>query len=290
MKISEILKLNNRTLSFEVFPPKNETSFEQIKRATEEIASIRPHFMSVTYGAGGGTSRFTLDIADNTQRKHGVPTLAHLSCISSTRATVRERIEDMRRLGIENVMALRGDIPPEMKGIDPSLLDYRYASELVCELRCSGHDFCIGGACYPEVHPESRSAEEDIEFLKIKVDRGCDFLTTQMFFDNSLFYSFVERAERSGIHIPVIAGIMPITRYTQLQRAIELSGSYIPSDLLSGAERFKDDPTSMESFGIDFATKQIRSLYEAGVKSIHVYTMNKPSVARAIRDNLLDLV
>lgn len=286
MKISEILKQNKQTISFEVFPPKTETAFDSIRFATEEIAGLSPAYMSVTYGAGGGTSKYTLDIAENIEKNYGVPTLAHLTCVSSTRATVLTRIADMKVAGIENVMALRGDIPVDMENMPR---DYKYALELVRELRSAG-DFCIGGACYPEVHPESKNSEEDIIHLRAKADAGCDFLTTQMFFDNGLYYRFVERARSAGISLPIIPGVMPITRASQVERAINLSGSYMPRRFLSLVERFGDDPVAMTQVGIEYATEQITELYENGVGNVHVYSMNKPEVARAILNNVSDIL
>ena len=290
MKISEILKSNKRTLSFEVFPPKTESAFDSIKAATEEIASLSPAFMSVTYGAGGGTSRYTVDIAENIEKKYSVPTLAHLTCVSSTKETVRARINDMRAAGIRNVMALRGDIPEKMRNMDRSSWDYRYASELVREIRESGGDFCIGGACYPEVHPESKSREEDVRNLRFKVEEGCDFLTTQMFFENGLYYSFVERARAVGIVVPIIPGVMPITNVNQIERAISLSGSYMPKRFLDMAEGFADDQAAMTEAGITYATEQIIDLFDKGVTNVHVYSMNKPQVARTILNNLSDVL
>lgn len=286
MKISEILKQNKQTISFEVFPPKTETAFDSIRFATEEIAGLSPAYMSVTYGAGGGTSKYTLDIAENIEKNYGVPTLAHLTCVSSTRATVLTRIADMRAAGIENVMALRGDIPVDMENMPR---DYKYALELVRELRSAG-DFCIGGACYPEVHPESKNSEEDIIHLRAKADAGCDFLTTQMFFDNGIYYRFVEKARGAGISLPIIPGVMPITRVSQVERAINLSGSYMPRRFLSLVERFGDDPVAMTQVGIEYATEQITELYENGVGNVHVYSMNKPEVARAILNNVSDIL
>lgn len=286
MKISEILKQNKQTISFEVFPPKTETAFDSIRFATEEIAGLSPAYMSVTYGAGGGTSKYTLDIAENIEKNYGVPTLAHLTCVSSTRATVLTRIADMKVAGIENVMALRGDIPVDMENMPR---DYKYALELVRELRSAG-DFCIGGACYPEVHPESKNSEEDIIHLRAKTDAGCDFLTTQMFFDNGIYYRFVEKARGAGISLPIIPGVMPITRASQVERAINLSGSYMPRRFLSLVERFGDDPVAMTQVGIEYATEQITELYENGVGNVHVYSMNKPEVARAILNNVSDIL
>ena len=191
MKLINKLRDDSLSLSFEVFPPKTDMTFDSVKHATEEIAKLKPAFMSVTYGAGGGTSRYTLEIAENIKKAHGVPTLAHLTCVSSTKETVKERIEDMKKAGIKNVMALRGDLTPEMEGKDRSGWQYRHAIDLVRELKESDADFCIGGACYPEVHPESINQKDDIKYLKEKVDAGCEFLTTQMFFDNNLLYNFL---------------------------------------------------------------------------------------------------
>ncbi len=285
MKLIDGLKNDKPTLSFEVFPPKNETTLEDVMATTQQIAALRPAFVSVTYGAGGGTSRYTLAIAENMYKTTGVPTLAHLTCISSTRQTVAERIADMREHGIENVMALRGDLTPEQKGSDRSGWDYHHASELVRELKAAG-DFCIGGACYPEVHPESADSREDIAHLKEKVDAGCDFLTSQMFFDNSLYYSFLYRVREAGITVPIFPGIMPITAAGQIKRAMELSGSFMPHRFLALVDRFGSDPAAMKQAGIAYATDQIIDLYANGVKNVHVYTMNKPDVAAKIMDNL----
>ena len=285
MKIRDLLQQNTLSISFEVFPPKTESGFDSVRTATEEIARLRPSFMSVTYGAGGGTSRYTLDIAKNIKAQYGVPTLAHLTCVSSTRQTVRERIADIREAGIENVMALRGDIPAAMQDEDRSGWDYRYAIDLIGELKAAG-DFCVGGACYPEVHPESRNQAEDIRYLKEKVDAGCDFLTTQMFFDNNLLYNFLYKIRQSGIEVPVIPGIMPITNGNQVERAITLSGSLMPQRFKSLVDKFGDDPAAMKQAGIAYATDQIIDLYANGIHHVHVYSMNKPDVAAKIMDNL----
>lgn len=289
MKITDILSKGGLTLSFEVFPPKTETSFASVKSATEEIAALNPTFMSVTYGAGGGTSKYTLDIASNLMKNHGVPTLAHLTCVSSSRETVRSRIAEMKAAGIENVMALRGDIPAELVDADRSGWDYRYAVELVRELAASG-DFCIGGACYPETHPESATQKEDIERLKEKVAAGCSFLTTQMFFDNNLLYSFLYKIREAGITVPVIPGIMPITNANQIDRAVKLSGSFMPRRFKTLVDRFGGDPAAMKQAGIAYATDQIIDLYANGITNVHVYTMNKPEVARQIKSNLSDIL
>ena len=290
MKLTEILGQNRLTLSFEVFPPKTDTSFDSVRCATEEIARLHPAFMSVTYGAGGGTSRYTLEIAKNIWQRHGVPTLAHLTCVSSTRGTVRQKIADMREAGIENVMALRGDLTPELEQSDRSGWTYRHAVDLIRELRESGADFCIGGACYPEIHPESRNQAEDIRYLKEKVDAGCSFLTTQMFFDNNLLYNFLYKIREAGITVPVIPGIMPITNAAYLDRAIRLSGSFMPQRFKSLVDRFGSSPAAMKQAGIAYATDQIIDLFANGITNVHVYSMNKPDVAAQIQANLSDVL
>ena len=290
MKITEILARDGLSLSFEVFPPKNDTAFDSVKTATEEIAKLHPSFMSVTYGAGGGTSKYTLDIAKNIKEAYGVPTVAHLTCVSSTKETVREKIEQIKCAGIENVMALRGDIPAELRDADRTKWDYTYAIELVRELREAGADFCIGGACYPEIHPESRDQKDDIKYLKEKVDAGCSFLTTQMFFDNNLLYNFLYKIREAGILVPVIPGVMPITNANQVERAINLSGSFMPQRFKSLVDKFGDSPDAMKQAGIVYATDQIIDLFANGIRNVHVYSMNKPDVAAAIQKNLSDIL
>ena len=290
MKIRDLLKNQSLSLSFEVFPPKTEMGFDSVKGATEEIARLRPAFMSVTYGAGGGTSRYTLDIAKNIKERYGVPTLAHLTCVSSTRETVQEKIRAIREAGIENVMALRGDIPAGRENEDRSRWDYRYAVELVRELKEMNPDFCIGGACYPEIHPESMNQKEDIRYLKEKVDAGCDFLTTQMFFDNNLLYNFLYKIREAGITVPIIPGIMPITNANQVERAMKLSASFMPQRFKSLVDKFGGDPAAMKQAGIAYATDQIIDLFANGITNVHVYSMNKPDVAEKILNNLSDML
>ena len=290
MKIAELLKNKNLSMSFEVFPPKTESGFESVKSATEEIAKLNPAFMSVTYGAGGGTSKYTLDIAKNIKELYGVPTLAHLTCVSSTRQTVKQKIEQIKAAGITNIMALRGDIPKDMQNADRSKWDYKYAVELIYELKAYDSDFCIGGACYPEIHPESPDQREDIKHLKEKVDAGCDFLTTQMFFDNNLLYNFLYKIREQGITVPIIPGIMPITNANQVERAVKLSGSFMPQRFKSLVDKFGSDPAAMKQAGIAYATDQIIDLYANGITNVHVYSMNKPDVAKKILSNLSDIL
>ena len=288
MKLISILQDEKLSLSFEVFPPKTDSSFDSVEAAVHEIAALKPAFMSVTYGAGGGTGQYTLEIAKRIKFDHGVPTLAHLTCVSSTRQSVQARIKAMKDAGIKNVMALRGDIPVDRRDEDRSSWDYRYAVELISELK--GQGFCIGGACYPEVHPESRCQKDDLLRLKEKVDAGCDFLTTQMFFDNNLLYNFLYKIREVGITVPVVAGIMPITNANQLERALTLSGSFVPQRFKAMVDKFGNDPKSMKQAGIAYATDQIIDLFANNISNVHVYSMNNADVARSIQSNLSDIL
>ena len=290
MKLTELFQKDGQLLSFEVFPPKTDTAFESVKSATEEIAKLRPSFMSVTYGAGGGTSKYTLEIAKNIKMEYGVPTLAHLTCVSSTRETVKERIADMKAAGIQNVMALRGDLTPELMDSDRSGWVYQHAVDLIRELKEANADFCIGVACYPEVHPESSNQADDIRHLKEKVDAGCEFLTTQMFFDNNLLYNFLYKIREQGITVPIVPGIMPITNAKQMKRSIQMSGCYVPQRFKSLLDKFGSSPAAMTQAGIAYATDQIIDLYANGIKNVHVYSMNNPDVAQKIQSNLSDIL
>ena len=290
MKLTELFKKDGLMLSFEVFPPKTDSAFDSVKTATEEIAKLRPSFMSVTYGAGGGTSKYTLEIAKNIKAEYGVPTLAHLTCVSSTRETVKERIADMKAAGIQNVMALRGDLTPELMDSDRSGWVYQHAVDLIRELKEANADFCIGGACYPEVHPESANQADDIRHLKEKVDAGCEFLTTQMFFDNNLLYNFLYKIREQGITVPIVPGIMPITNAKQMKRSIQMSGCYVPQRFKSLLDKFGSSPAAMKQAGIAYATDQIIDLYANGIKNVHVYSMNNPDVAQKIQSNLSDII
>ena len=281
MRISDILNSDKITISFEVFPPKTGASFENVLETSRRIAALKPAFMSVTYGAGGGTSEFTADIAADLQDTYGVPMLAHLTCVSSTKDFVAATVEKYKERGIENIMALRGDIPKDGKIAD----DYRHASELIYELKEMG-DFCIGGACYPEGHVESEYKKEDLKHVKEKVDAGCDFLTSQMFFDNNIFYNFLYRAREAGIFCPIVPGIMPITAKKQLANSVAMSGTNVPARFSAIVDRFGDDPAAMQQVGIVYASDQIIDLIANGVNHIHVYSMNKPEVAEGILANL----
>lgn len=290
MRIIDLLTKDTLSLSFEVFPPKTESSFESVKNATEEIAKLKPSFMSVTYGAGGGTSKYTLDIAKRIKELYNVPSLAHLTCVSSTKQTVHQKIKEIEDAGIQNVMALRGDIPAELKDADRNGWDYKYAIDLISELKDINADFCIGCACYPEIHPESANQKEDIKHLKEKVDAGCEFITTQMFFDNNLLYNFLYKIREAGITVPVIPGIMPITNANQVERAVKLSGSFMPQRFKSLVDKFGSDPAAMKQAGIAYATDQIIDLYANNITNVHVYSMNKLDVAAKIQENLSDII
>lgn len=290
MKLSEHFEKQQFSLSFEVFPPKTSSTFETVKHATEAMALLHPAYMSVTYGAGGGTSKYTLEIAKHIQDTYGVPTLAHLTCVSSTKETVHARIQELKESGIENIMALRGDLPADMVGQDRSHWDYRYAVDLIRELKESGANFCIGGACYPELHPESTNQTEDILHLKEKVDAGLSFLTTQMFFDNNLLYNFLYKIREAGITVPVVAGIMPITSINQIERVVKLSGSFMPQRFKTMVDKFGSDPFAMRQAGIAYATDQIIDLYANGVLNVHLYSMNKPDIAAAIQSNVSEII
>jgi len=282
MKLTELFGRGKPMLSFEVFPPKTDDKYDSVKHATEEIAKLRPAYMSVTYGAGGGTSDYTLSIASNIKDNYGVPSLAHLTCVSSDTETVRAQLTKMKEFGIENVLALRGDIP---EGEENTVRAYSYASELVREIKEFG-DFCIGGACYPEGHVESQSQKEDTLHLREKVDAGCEFLTTQMFFDNNILYNFLYKIREAGITVPVVPGIMPVTNGAQIERICKLSGTYLPQRFKQIVDRFGSDPDAMKQAGIAYATEQIIDLFANGVNAVHVYSMNKPDVAEKIMENL----
>ena len=287
MKIIDILREDRLHLSCELFPPKQGAQLANVDRLIGEIAALGPSYISVTYGASGGTSAHTVHIADLIQNRFGVPALAHLTCASSTHEQVQQVIGELKAVGVENILALRGDIPEDADFPLPN--QYRYASELTAQIRASG-DFCIGGACYPEGHPEAESMQADIGHLRHKLDAGCDFLTTQMFFDNHLYYQFVYRLRNAGIRVPVVPGIMPVTNGKMIKRTMALSGNMLPPKFRSIIEKYGDKPAAMEQAGIVYATEQIVDLAANGVNNIHIYTMNKPHVARKIFENLSELI
>ncbi len=285
MKVIDIINGSKPSLSFEVFPPKTSDTFQSIQEATEKVAALKPSYMSVTYGAGGGTSEYTVSIAANLEKNFGVSTVAHLSCISSTKEGVKKQLEAIKAAGISNILALRGDIPDGMELKN----EYRYASDLIPEIVAAG-DFCIGGACYPEGHPEAANQMDDIKYLKAKVDAGCQYLVTQMFFDNNVFYNFLFKCRNAGIDVPIIPGIMPVTNANQISRIIKLSGQNVPAKFRYIVDRFGHDPAAMRQAGIAYTTEQIIDLYANGLNAVHIYTMNNASVAGKIQDNLSEIL
>ncbi len=288
MELLERITGDGFHLSFEVFPPKQATSMANISRATHEIAHLHPAFMSVTYGAAGGSRDFTLELSRQIQEECGIPALAHLTCVHATREEILRHLRTMESLGLRNVMVLRGD--RVAGGSDEKEWGYRHASELVREVRALYPGMCIGGACYPEVHPESSCQKEDLMHLREKVDLGCQFLTTQMFFDNSLLYAFLFRLREAGITVPVLPGVMPITSRTQVQKARDLSHAFLPRSFLALVDQFGSNDRAMCQAGIAYATEQIIDLFANGIHCVHVYTMNRPDVASAICRNLSSIL
>ncbi len=285
MKIIDIITGKRPSLSFEVFPPKTNDKFDGVLQAATEIAKLSPSYMSVTYGAGGGTSQYTAAICEALGAQ-GVTPLSHLTCLSSTKEKIGEELLALKARGVENILALRGDAPD---GFDRETAHYRHASELVEEIRRFG-GFCIGGACYPEGHPESKNLAEDIEGLRRKVEAGCEFLTTQMFFDNNILYNFLYRLYRAGVQVPVVAGIMPVTNAAQIKRIISISGNALPQRFLRIVDRYGESPEAMKQAGIAFATEQIVDLFANGIGAVHIYSMNRPEVAAAIQKNISEIL
>ena len=285
MKVSELLKSDKVTISVELFPPKKGSQLENYKAIVGQMAELKPSYISCTYGATGGTSDYTVEIAD-TINSYGIPAIAHLTCASSTKEKVQSVIKELKDRKIENILALRGDIPEDADFPLPD--QYHHAIELIGEIKEIG-DFCIGGACYPEGHPEAATMEEDLQHLKEKVEAGCDYLTTQMFFDNNTYYRFLYKALAKGINVPVVPGIMPVTNAAQVKRTISLTGNLVPAKFLSIVDLFGSNSEAMKQAGIAYATEQIIDLIANGVNHIHIYSMNKPDVAGAIMDNLSEI-
>ncbi len=287
MKVRELIGQGIPTLSFEVFPPKKDTDFADVEKAAFGIADLQPSYMSVTYGAGGNTKGLTIKLAEEIQKQYNVPAIAHLTCVCANRDGIKNALDEMKNAGIENILALRGDIPNNYEG--EVFSDFAHASELVKFIKENG-DFCVGGACYPEVHPDSVNKKEDILGLKQKVDAGCEYLTTQMFFDNNIFFNFMYRIREAGITVPIIPGIMPITKRVQVKNAVKLSGCNVPERFKNIVDKFGDTEAAMKQAGIAYATDQIIDLLANGVKNIHVYSMNKPEVAAGIQKNLSEIL
>jgi len=287
MRIDKILSDDKLHISFEVFPQRYGQPIEPILNTVEEISKLHPAFCSVTYGANGGASENTVKVASYIKNELNTPTLAHLTCVGSSKDDLDEKLVQLKENNIQNILALRGDIIDKEKFANKE--DLLYASELIEYIKLN-YDFCVGAACYPEVHPESKNQNEDINYLKLKQDMGADFITTQMFFDNSIFYNFMYKLRSAGVSIPVVAGIMPVTNVNQLKKIKELSNANIPSKFLSIADKFQDDKDSMKQAGIIYACNQIIDLISNGVNNIHIYTMNNASVAKQIMQNMSHIV
>ena len=287
MKISELLNTDKPCVSCEIFPPKPGVSLEGITQVVDKLAESKPKFISVTYGASGSNSNRTVEIAADIQNRHHIPALAHMTCVCADDAKIEETLQSYKENGIENILALRGDLPKDMDSSAPRTFQYAY--QLIEKIKKHG-DFCIGAACYPEGHVECARKEDDIDYLKQKVDSGCDFMTTQMFFNNDVLYHFLYRTLAKGIDIPVVAGIMPVTNAAQINRIISLSGTYLPPRFKSMVEKFENNPEAMLQAGIAYTTEQIIDLICNGVNRIHLYTMNKPEIAAAIFKNLSSII
>jgi len=284
MHITTLLNSGKVNLSCELFPPKEFTGLTQVTDTVKAIAALKPAFMSVTYGAGGNTQSHTLEVSKAVESA-GITPLFHLTCVNSDKQQVQDTLAILKANGIENVLALRGDIAKDT--IPPE--DFRHASDLIRAISESG-DFCIGAACYPEGHPESKSKSSDLDSLKMKVDEGAGFLTSQMFFDNNIFYNFLYRALQRGINAPILSGIMPVCNAKQIKRIVALSGAALPPRFAAIVDRFQDNPAAMQQAGIAYATEQIIDLLANGVNNIHLYTMNRPAVAEAIFSNLSQII
>lgn len=280
MKISEILK-TKKTISFEVFPPKKDKAdFTSILQTIDELSILSPDFISVTYGAGGSTRGKTVEIASMIKNKYNIEALAHLTCIGNTKKNITEICDELKNNNIDNIMALRGDYPKDFTG---SRITFHHANELDEFIKSTyGDHFCLGGACYPETHLEAACFEDDLQNLKAKYEAGADFLVTQIFFDNNYYYRLLAKARQLGIKAPIIAGIMPITNSRQLIKTARMCGCSIPYQLSTMLETYVDDPQAMREIGINYATHQIIDLIANGADGIHIYTMNKPDIARSI--------
>jgi methylenetetrahydrofolate reductase (NADPH) len=285
MKIRDMLGKGNTTVSFEIFPPKTTYPMETIFETLEKLRGLSPDFISVTYGAGGSSQGHTVEIASRVKKDFGIESIAHLTCVTSTKDTIRQMLQDIKDSGIENILALRGDIPDSFMQDKSWKPEYKYAYELIDEIRDFG-GFSIGAACYPEGHVETRNKVDDLKYLKQKVDHGVDFLVTQLFFDNELFYQFREKMDLVGIEKPVIAGILPVLNINQVKRIQEISGCNMPPKFLRILDRYEHDPKSLQEAGIAYAVDQIVDLLSFGIEGVHIYTMNKPEPTRRIMESI----
>lgn len=280
--LNNLLANKSHNLSFEVFPPKKDDEFEGVFAVLDQLKELDPSFISVTYGAGGSRSKKTVEIADYIQNKLDIPALAHLTCVGNQHDDIDQVLGQLKSAGIENILALRGDRPKDMSDEQFNSREFQYASELIQYIKSKDNSFQITGACYPEKHFEAMSTRSDLANLKNKVECGCDFLITQLFMNNDVFYDFQEKCLANGITVPIHAGVMPITSVKQVQTSIALSGTSIPKAFSDIVARYRDNPEDMRKAGIDYAIKQIIDLQEYGADGVHIYSMNKPELTKEI--------
>ena len=289
MRISDILRTDRRTVSFEFFPPKDDAGFAALFATIEALKALDPSYVSVTYGAGGSTRRKTVELVKRIKHEIGIESMAHLTCVGANRDEIGAVLDDLAAAGLENVLPLRGDPPKGESEFVPTPGGFRYANELVSFIR-ERHSFCLGGACYPEKHPEAPSAEADLDNLKRKVDAGVDFLITQLFFDNDDYLRFRERAAGAGIRAPILAGIMPILNVKQIKRFTRMCGASLPDALRQKIEAVEDDAEAVRQIGIYHATRQCEDLLRDGAPGIHFYTLNRSTATRAIYQSIKGLL
>ncbi len=289
MRIDELLKEKKPSLSFEFFPPKDEIGFWDLYRTIESLKPLKPTYVSVTCGAAGSTREKTINLVQRIKTDIGMEAMAHLTCVGSTKTELGGIVDDLRQHGVENVLALRGDPPKGQENFEAVEGGFQYANDLVSFIR-DRCDLCIGAACYPEVHPEAKNAKADLTNLKRKVDSGVNFLITQLFFDNDLFFSFQDRVEKAGIDLPIVAGIMPILSVGQVKRFTQMCGTQIPQELLRKIEAVEDDAEAVRHIGTYHATQQCIKLIEQGVAGIHFYTLNRSTATRAIYQHIKTMV
>lgn len=284
MKIRTLFSQQQPVISFEFFPPKTEAGMTNLFKALTALQALRPSYVSVTYGAMGSTRDTTVNLVRRIKHELGIETMSHLSCVGATKDDINHVLDALQVAGIDNVLALGGD-PPQDRPVDKSTWAFRHANELAAHIKSLNH-FCIGGACYPEGHIDAPSKEVDLMYCKQKVDDGVDFLITQLFFDNRDYFDFVKRARAAGIDVPIVAGIMPVTNFTQIKRFAQICGSKIPEKMAQDLTPIEDDLAQVEAYGIAYATTQCRELLDAGVQGIHFYTLNKAHATTAILTNL----
>lgn len=284
MKITDILNNKRVNLSYEFFPPKKDASFDSVLNAAQTVSELSPAFVSITYGASGGASHNTVKVADTVKNSLGLTTLAHLTGATLDDGEALAILRELKQKGVENILALRGDLVTGKESQQKN--SFLHASELIHFIKQYEPSFCVGAACYPEGHIESRDKKEDIMYLKLKQDFGADFLTSQMFFDNNIFYNFMYRLRDAGVTIPVVAGIMPIVSYEQIKKVGGLSGSNFPASFINIADKFKYNPEAFRTAMINYTCTQIIDLIANGVTNIHIYTMNKGETAQRIHQNL----